>query len=315
MPQDLKLSYYPWITQNVDAAEIRRQIESFASIVGDELTKILGNAASVAVQPSIEVPAQIAKIVSGEHQIALMNPLGYVFARLRSQSVVPVAVAQRKIDGKVGVTYFAQLYTHKRSGIKKLYTSQNIPTEKPSEADPKSIAELKEKIGKPSPTGKAARSIGFGVPYSTSNFLLPAYELKRIGLNPFSRFIRSEFLLGHDIAAKAVYDGRIDIGAGHDGVIADLSNQPGYGDADERLVTLIRSDPIPSDPVVVNLADQALMSAVQQALINAGKTEGGKAALLVFWGKTQGLDLTDEKFYDGLNKVLNELGFVEGDLL
>jgi ABC-type phosphate/phosphonate transport system substrate-binding protein len=95
----------------------------------------------------------------------------------------------------------------------------------------------------------------------------------------------------------------------------DLSNQPGYGDAGERLFTLIRSDPVPSDPVVVNLADQALRSAVQTALVNAGKTNDGKEALKIFWGNTQGLDATDEKPYQGLDQMLGALGFKEADLL
>src|SRR5689334_13871153 len=109
MTQDLKLSYYPWLTQNVDPVEIRRQIELFASIVGRKLTEIIENPVSVTVQRAVEVPEQIERIVSGEDQLALMNPLGYVFARIRNQFVTPVAVAKRIIDGKVGVTYFAQV--------------------------------------------------------------------------------------------------------------------------------------------------------------------------------------------------------------
>lgn len=311
MAQDLKLSYYPWLTQNVDPAEIRRQIEVLASIVGSELSKLLGSPATVTVQRAVEVPEQIDKIVSGEHHIALMNPLGYVFARARNPAVTPVAVAERIIDGTVGVTYFSQIYTNKKSAIKKLYTSQNTTTEKVAEADPKSKEAFRKQIfGQP-----LTRSIGFGLPYSTSNFLVPAHDLKRIGVHPFSRLGRTEFLKGHEIIAKAVYDGKVDLGAGHDGVIIDLSNQPGYGDALERLVTLIRSDPIPSDPVAVNLPDDALRSAVQKALVIAGDTEDGKKALIIFWGNTQGLAATDEKPYEELNRIRLELGFEREDLL
>lgn len=307
MAQNIKLSYYPWLTQNVDPAEIMRQIKRFASIVGDELGKILGSPATVEVPAALEVPDQINRLVSGEHQIALMNPLGYVFARVRSQAVVPVAVAERIIDGKVGVTYFAQVYTNKKSAIKKLYTSQKTPTEKPAEAAPESLRLLKKQL--------SGRSIGFGLPYSTSNFLVAAYELKKIGINPFTRFARFEFLRGHEIIAKAVYDGKVDLGAGHDGVIIDLSNQAGYGDGDERLVTLIRSDAIPSDPVAVNIADASLRTAVQKALVNAGRTSDGVDALKIFWGNTQGLSETDEKPYQYLEQVLKELCFTEADLL
>lgn len=314
MAQELKLSYYPWLTQNVEAAEIRRQIEIFARIVGSELSKILGNTATVTVPRAMEVPEQIDRIVSGEHQIALMNPLGYIFARSRSKQVTPVAVAVRIIDGKPGVYYFAQVYTNKKTGIKKLYTVDNKPTENPAEAAPKSLEEFRKQIFNTDKT-RFTRTIGFGLSYSTSNFLLPAFDLRRAGVNPFTRFLRSEFLKGHEIVARAVYDGKVDLGAGHDGVIIDLSNQPGYGDADERLVRLLRSDPIPSDPVAVNIPDESLRASVQKALVAAGKTEDGKNALIIFWGNTQGLAETDEKFYEMLNKVLGELGFAERDLL
>lgn len=314
MAQDLKLSYYPWLTQNVDPAEIRRQIEILASIVGSELSKILGDTATVTVQRAIEVPEQIDRIVSGEHHIALMNPLGYVFARSRNQAVTPVAVAKRIIDGKVGVTYFAQVYTSRKAAIKKLYTRENKPTENPAEADPRSLEEFRKQVFNTDKT-RFTRSIGFGLPYSTSNFLLPAYDLRRAGVHPFTRFLRTEFLKGHELIARAVYDGKVDLGAGHDGVIIDLSNQPGYGDAGDRLVTLLRSDPIPSDPVAVNIPDDQLRGAVQQALVAAGDTEDGKRALIIFWGNTQGLAPTDEKPYELLNKVLDDLRFAEKDLL
>jgi phosphonate transport system substrate-binding protein len=83
------------------------------------------------------------------------------------------------------------------------------------------------------------RAIGYGTPYSTSNFLIPALEIKKAGLHPFTAFSRIEFVGGHELVAKAVYEGRLDAGAGHDGVIADLSNQYGYGDSAEKLVTLL----------------------------------------------------------------------------
>jgi len=314
MAQELRLSYYPWLTQNVDPTEIRRQIEVLAAIVGHELSRIVGQGVTVVVQRAIEVPEQIDKIVSGAHHIALMNPLGYVFARKRNAAVTPVAVAERIIDGKVGVTYFAQIYTNKRSAIKKLYNAKNEPTENAAQADPRSIEEFRKQVFNTDKT-RLTRSIGFGLPYSTSNFLLPAYDLWRVGIHPFMRFNRVEFLRGHEVIARAVYDGKVDLGAGHDGVIIDLSNQPGYGDAGERLVTLLRSDPIPSDPVAVNIPDDKARASVQQALVAAGRTPEGKQALIAFWGNTQGLAATDERPYQLLDQVLGDLQLAEKDLL
>jgi ABC-type phosphate/phosphonate transport system substrate-binding protein len=54
----------------------------------------------------------------------------------------------------------------------------------------------------------------------------------------YTSFASVQFLGGHDLVAGAVYEGRFDVGAGHDGVIDDLANQPGCGDARDVLVRL-----------------------------------------------------------------------------
>jgi phosphonate transport system substrate-binding protein len=279
-----RLSYYPWLTQNVSADEIGRQIKKFADLIGLELQR-LGNAnPEVRVLPPMDVPAQIDQFVDGGAEIALMNPLGFVFARNRTSAVEAVAVALRIIDGEVGSVYFAQIYTSKKSAIRSL--------------------------------GQAAgRSIGYGVPYSTSNFLIPASDLLSAGVHPLLGFSRVEFLKGHEVIAKAVYNGKIDIGAGHDGVIIDLGNQPGYGDAADQLVQIARSVPIPSDPIAVRIADAGERIQVQQAIVSAGNTAEGKEALKIFWGNTQGLETVATERYHGLMDALTTLKFTEADLL
>ena len=56
-----------------------------------------------------------------------------------------------------------------------------------------------------------------------SNFLIPARMLTQAGLHPWLSFRRVEFLQGHDLVARAVYDGTVALGAGHDGVITTLA--------------------------------------------------------------------------------------------
>jgi phosphonate transport system substrate-binding protein len=279
-----RLSYYPWLTQNVPAAEIDRQIKIFAGLISEELKKSEDSDPGVQVLPPLDVPQQIDQIEAGEAHIALMNPLGFVFARQRSAEIEAVAVALRIIDGKVGSVYFAQLYTAKKTAIRTL----------------KQVA---------------GRSIGYGVPYSTSNFLIPAAMLREVGVHPLLGVSRMEFLKGHEIVAKAVYEGRVDVGAGHDGVIVDLSNQAGYGDVAEVLIQLMRSPPIPSDPVVVHLSDPAERQRLQQAIIAAGNTTAGKETLKIFWGNAQGLDQTSSDNYSMLRDALQRLHFDESDLL
>ncbi|MBL0726112.1 phosphate/phosphite/phosphonate ABC transporter substrate-binding protein [Piscinibacter sp. HJYY11] len=282
------MSYYPWITQHRSAAEVHRNVEVFASVVAKEM----GSNTTIKVLPGVEVNKQIDQLLAGDSELALMNPLGYVFARRRpnGSDIASIAIALRTIDGVVGDNYFAQIYTRADTALRK------------------DAPQLPDKL--------KGRSIGYGVPYSTSNFLVNAFSLKqKLGVHPFTHFARVEFLGGHDLVAKAVYEGQVDIGAGHDGVIIDLANQDGYRDANQKLVQLVRSDPIPSDPVVARVADHGERAALQDALVAAGKSAEGKAALEIFWGMVQGLKAIEANTYDLLNDTMTALGLEERDLL
>lgn len=279
-----RLSYYPWLTQNVPLPEIDRQINIFAALITEQLARSGAADPNVKVLPPLDVPEQIEQIIAGEADIALMNPLGFVFARVKSGDLEAVAVALRIIDGRVGKVYFAQLYTARKTAIRTL-----------------------ERV--------AGRSIGYGVPYSTSNFLMPAAMLLTAGVHPLVGAARIEFLKGHEIVAKAVYEGKIDVGAGHDGVIVDLANQPGFGDASEVLIQIGRSPPIPSDPIVTNIKNAADRQRVQEAIIAAGNSSAGKNALKIFWGNTQGLEATNAAQYDGIAEALKQLRLTQTDLL
>ena len=144
MSREYRLAYYPWITQHVEQSEIRRNICTFADVVATQLTSLNGETTAVQVLDPIEVPIQVNLIVDGKCDIALMNPLGYVFAHQRAPSVEVAAVALRLIDGVVGNTYYAQLYTHVDTGISTIQQAHE-------------------------------RTVGFGTRFSTSNFLIPAY--------------------------------------------------------------------------------------------------------------------------------------------
>ena len=62
------------------------------------------------------------------------------------------------------------------------------------------------------------RTIAFGAKGSTSNFLIPVKELRARGLHPLSAFAGFSFAGGHDKVARAVYEDKDDLGAGHDRV-------------------------------------------------------------------------------------------------
>ena len=60
-----RLSYYPWLTQNVPQAEIAAQIDNFARLVETELAKLGHKTPQIQVLPPAEVPEQIEQVVGG----------------------------------------------------------------------------------------------------------------------------------------------------------------------------------------------------------------------------------------------------------
>lgn len=282
--RNLRLSYYPWMTQHITPAELDKRVRRFAAVLQQQLSAMSGMPVAVDVLAPLDVPAQIVQLISGGADLALMNPLGYVFAHDRDPSVQSIAVAQRVIDGKVGTRYYAQIYTHKKTSIT-------------------DIAQAK------------GRSVAFGVKFSTSNFLIPALELKMHGLHPLTAFSSVSYLGGHDKVAQAVYEARVDIGAGHHGVIADLSNQYGYSDAKECLVQLLRSAPIPSDPIVLRTSDTSWTAVLTKALVTTSQQPDGKDALGKSWGGAVGLEPISPSAYDTLSIALTTLSLSETDIL
>jgi phosphonate transport system substrate-binding protein len=218
-----------------------------------------------------------------------MNPLGYAMAHRDSSEVEAVAVVRRKIGSEpAGPHYRSQIYCHVDTEITRL-------------------SELK------------GRSFGFGSPQSTSNFLVPASNLLQAGLHPLYSFSRLEFAGGHDKVAQAVYERHLDAGAGHDGVIADLSAKPGYKNAQNRLVRLAWSEPIMSDPVAVHIPDVPTKTAVQTALLAVAKADdqasAGNAAVCGFWGTKEGFEKATPDQYAYLLGYLAPLGLKGDDLI
>jgi ABC-type phosphate/phosphonate transport system substrate-binding protein len=115
--------------------------------------------------------------------------------------------------------------------------------------------------------------------------------------------------------AKAVYAGKVELGAGHDGVIVDLAGQPGFGGAKDRLQTVLESRRIPSDAIAVFVENETERTVLQEALVAAGKTPEGKDALAKFWGNAQGVSRTTPDAYKDLNKSVEELALSERDLI
>lgn len=290
----LSLSYYPWINQRLDPVTLAQTMTQFAALIENALSQQIGSAAKITVLPPLSVPDQIKDISAPPSgsilgKVALMNPIGYALIHEQLPEVEAISVVLRKIGSNpTGPTYRAQIYTNVLTGIK-------------------SLADLRK------------RSFAFGSPQSTSNFLVPAYMLWRAGIHPMNAFSRLEFAGGHDLAAKAVYEGRVDAGAGHDGVIIDLATKLGYSNAAERLVRIEWSEDIPSDPIVVNIPDTTLKAAVSKALLAIAKpNEPASAANVLigkFWGTTEGLATISPDAYRVLLPYMEHLSIRPEDVL
>lgn len=285
----LRLTYYPDITQGKDERAVRTAVIVFANAVARRLTSQLGIDVEVEVPDVRTVPDQFEEISAGKAQVALMKPVAYVFAHVRNDSIVPACVAHRPIDGKVGTNYFAQLYARDELGVGSLEELADI--------------------------GPGELTVAYGDRFSTSNFLIPAGVLARVGIHPFLFFRRIIFAGGHDLAAEAVYEGRADIGAGHDGVITILSDTK--PDAGERLRRIARED-IHSDPVVVHagaLPDPIRFEDVQSACTVVAKNEQVRSALDLFWGWVKDLSPTAHSNYSSIEDAIAELHLTESDML
>src|SRR5579863_6706095 len=116
MSIEYALSYYPWITQGISASQIASAVEVFASALERQLAADMGQDVAIRTVLAPDIPPQIDQLVAESRHIALINPLGYVFARARSPKVDVVAVALRPdANGNAGPTYRAQWYATKKS--------------------------------------------------------------------------------------------------------------------------------------------------------------------------------------------------------
>ena len=275
MNATVRLSYYHGITQSKTPEEVKDAVTAFAEVI------TANGGPQISVLPVVEIPQQIAMIVGGQSEIALMNPLGYLFAHRQQNAVIPIAIAIRTTSGGTGPTYLSQVYANIASGINDV-------------------------------AGIRGRSLGFGLAVSTSNFLVPAAELRRRGVHPLTGPQKITFLGRHDQVAQAVYDGTVDAGAGHDGVLDDLTKK--HPDAPQKVQRLFWSDPIPSDPVATSVVEPAL-SQLRSAVVAAGKDPKGKAAIATFWGTPSGLDAVDASAYEPLSGYLDALNLRMQDIL
>lgn len=174
-------------------------------------------------------------LASGETDMALMGPWGYVLANHQAGAQ---AVSTILYEGKP--EYFAIMITHPKSGINRL-------------------EDLK------------GRSFAFGDKGSTSGYLIPFHQFQRMGIDP-EKFFSRVLYTRHQAIETQVTRGELDAGADYnrnrDAMIAE-----GLIKAEESKI-IWTSAPLPNDAFAVSAAlsrDPAFVARLRKTLEAVGK--------------------------------------------
>lgn len=183
-------------------------------------------------------------LASGETDIALMGPWGYVLANHYAGAQ---AVSTILYDGKP--EYFAIMVTHPDSGIR-------------------TLADLKGK------------TFAFGDKGSTSGYLIPLHHFMTQGIDPDTYFSKVLYTK-HQAIETQVTSGELDAGADYNRNRNAMIEQ-GLIKA-ERSKVIWQSAPLPNDAVAVSKllwADQAFVAKLRAALAGAGAALASQPGLL-----------------------------------
>ena len=183
-------------------------------------------------------------LASGETDVALMGPWGYVLANHHAGAQ---AVSTILYDGKP--EYFAIMVTHPDSGIR-------------------TLADLKGK------------TFAFGDKGSTSGYLIPLHHFMTLGIDPETYFSKVLYTK-HQAIETQVTSGELDAGADYNRNRNAMIEQ-GLIKA-ERSKVIWQSAPLPNDAVAVSKAlwaDQAFVAKLRAALASVGAAQSTQPGLL-----------------------------------
>ena len=173
-------------------------------------------------------------LASGETDIALMGPWGYVLAHHTADAQV---IATILYDGKP--EYFAITVTHPKSGIH-------------------SIQDLKGK------------TFAFGDKGSTSGYLIPFFHFQKLGIDPDTYFSKVIYTR-HQAIEIQVTRGELDAGADYNRNRNAMIEQGLIKAEDSKIIW--QSDPLPNDAFAVSadlFKDKMLVKQLQDALSTIG---------------------------------------------
>ena len=196
----------------VEPFEAAAQLIPIFNKIGDALGKKID--CSVQVLVTISYSAEIEAMRNGKLEMGEFGPLGYVLAHQVAKA--DAVAAYQGADGKPD-TYTAGIVTWPGSGITKI-----------------------EEV--------AGKTFAYSDPASTSGHLFPAFELKRVGIDPDTG-IKALYAGSHTASFEAIRNHKVQAGELNSTQITAGTMAGEYKPAD--WVELWRSEPIPNDPIAV----------------------------------------------------------------
>jgi len=254
-------------------------------VIGKYLRKKL-NVKKVEIVKTADYTAVIEALHARKVHMAYLSPFSYVLACRKAdlQPLVNIGVHGRTRS------YRSVIITHKRTGLKSL-------------DDVKARAK--------------DLSICFSDPASTSGHLIPASYLTSIGLPPQTAFKQKLFASSHGASVMTVFAGKVDVGCAWD-LAVPLLVKRGIAKEDD-LVTLWKSEPIVSDPIVIRKdLNKEFINQVLQAYLDL-PTEIPQAFddyLTMYYTDTKDYKyeyvVAYDSMYDGIRRI--EASMKEGTL-
>jgi phosphonate transport system substrate-binding protein len=199
-------------------------------------------------------------LASGETDVALMGPWGYVLANHEAGAQ---AIATVLYDGKP--EYFAITITHPGSGI----------------------SSLKDLKGK---------TFAFGDKGSTSGYLIPLHYMMKQGIADPEKYFSKVLYTRHQAIELQVTRGELDAGADYNRNRDAMIAQGLIKAADSKIIWT--SDPLPNDAFAVSAAlykERALVRRLQDALVATGARLKSDPSLLP--PRYTGFVVSDNAFY------------------
>ncbi|HEV8354296.1 MAG TPA: phosphate/phosphite/phosphonate ABC transporter substrate-binding protein [bacterium] len=230
---------------------------------GQILARMLSVALGIPVEAVVATSysATIEAMCSGRADIGALNPFGYVLAHEKC------GVEVSAISVRFGLPYYRGQFNAR------------------ADANINKIEDLRGK------------RFAFVDAASTSGYLFPAAQLKKMGFDPDKFFSQTVFAGSHPNVILAIYRGQVDGGATFEDARTNIQAQ--FPDVMQKVKVIGYTNPVPNDTWSVSPRLSADMRAkIKDRLLRIAKTAEGQAALRSLYsieGLTDVVTLTNQQ--------------------